>query len=222
MRFLFGCAAATMMACGGHAESSTGLEAPSVSDSAPAYPTGDDFGWNVGNVAPNMAFTGYLHLDPTTTIDPNALVGTVRLSDFYDPHGSRGLTYLAVSVHDAWCPPSNTQEDFTNGANYTGQNTGLENFATSLAAKGVRFLTLLEQGMKYPEQATIDDLIEWDIHHQARVSEGLLAADELSMNVMGNEVPYNVIIDARTMKIVDVSVGFDPQMITLRVLVHSY
>jgi len=205
--FILGCTAAALIACGGRTERQGGLEGPSAFETSAAYPTGS-FGWNVGDLAPNMAFTGYLHVDPSTTIDPSERVGTVRLSDFYDADGSRGLTHLVVTIHDEWCGPSVEQEDFTNGADSYGANPGKQSFARDYAARGVRFLTLLQQGPQWPLDATVTDLASWAQKHEARVSEALLSSDELMLDVVEAEVPYTFVIDARTMRIEVVWVGF--------------
>ena len=205
MRALF-LAAAGSIACG-QADEKFGLEAPIASDEQEAYPSGD-FGWNVDNVIPNMAFTGYLHLDPSTLVGRNG-IGTVRFSDFYDPDGSRGLRFLLVGIHDAWCPPSIDQEDFTNGTNYLQGNVMGESFALQYAPKGVRFLTLLQQGTHYQHDATISDLWIWMSQHGSRISEALLPSNELELNVIEVAVPYNIIIDTRTMRIKATYLGFE-------------
>lgn len=219
----FGCAAAaTLIACGGRTDDvHSGLEGPTVEPNDVAYPSGDQ-GYDVGNVIPNVAFLGYEHLDPTTEIDTKAEdIGRVRFSDFYDPTGERGLTYLYVSLQYVWCGPSNEQDDFTNGANWTGANPGY-NYASQYASAGVRFVTLLADGPTYYVDATVNDLMLWVDHHKARVSEAILPHDELALNILGAVAPYNVIVDLRTMRVVDVEVGFDTRMAHLANLVAAH
>ncbi|HEX4513978.1 MAG TPA: hypothetical protein VH054_10590 [Polyangiaceae bacterium] len=213
--FILGCGAAALIACGGRTDDKLGLEGPSSGTSAADYPAGD-YGYDIGKVVPNVAFVGWEHTDPATTIDTKAdPIGTVRISDFYDPSGLRGLTYLVVSVHVVWCAPSNEQDDFTNGANWTGGNTGGANFAERYASKGVRFMTLLEQGPTFGTDATLDDLRGWVTHHVARTSQALVSRDEMALDVVGPAWPYNMIVDLRTMRVVDTWLGFDVDNVEL-------
>jgi hypothetical protein len=219
---IFGCAAAALIACGGRMSGNgEGLAGPTVGGETADYPTGAQ-GFDVGDVVPNIAFVAYEHLDPTTKIDTGTdPIGAVRLSDFYDPIGERGLTFLYVSLQYVWCEPSNEQDDFTNGANYGGQNTGDASFASQYAAKGVRFMTLLADGPSVGTDATVQDLMNWVNHHEARISEGIIPHDELTMNVLGAAAPYNMIVDVRTMRVVDVAIGFDTSFSKLASLVAN-
>ena len=205
---IVGCAAA-LIACGGRTDAQHGLEGPTSAETAVAYPSGD-YGYDVGEIIPNVAFLGYEHLDPSTVIDTKtAAIGSVRFSDFYDPNGERGLTYLYVSVEYMWCAPSNEEEDFINGGNWAEENSLGVSFATKYAAKGVRFMTLLADGPTFGTDATVMDLTNWVERHESRDSEGLLPREELALNVLGPTGPYNMIVDVRTMRVVDVEIGFD-------------
>ena len=190
---------------------SEGLEGPTVGTETVDYPAGDQ-GYDLGSVVPNVAFLGYEHLDPSTEIDTSApdAFGRIRFSDFYDPHGERGVDFLYVSLQYAWCGPSNQQDDFTNTT-----------VASDYASKGVRFMTLLADGPVVGTDATVNDLMNWVNHHKSRISEGLLAHDELAVNVLGANAPYNMIVDVRTMRVVDVEIGFDMQFSKLASLVAS-
>lgn len=217
---IFGCTAAALIACGGRTDEKYGLEGPSSEPTDVAYPKGE-YGYDVGQVIPNVAFLGYEHLDPTTVIDTKTQdIGTVRFSDFYDPSGERGLTYLYVSIQYVWCGVSNTQDDLTNGANWTGANNvdPIIDFATQYEDRGVRFMTLLAAGPVARTDATIDDLMNWVTHHQARISEALVPSDQLTMNVLGDAAPYEMIVDLRTMRVVDTEIGFDWEMKKLAAL----
>jgi hypothetical protein len=219
--FILG-ATAALIACGGRTDDvpKYGLQGPTQGGNAADYPVGD-YGYDVGDVVPNIAFLGYEHLDPTTTIDVKAEeVGAVRFSDFYDPNGDLGLSFLYVSVQYVWCGPSNQQEDFTNGGNWTGANTGNAGMALEYASKGVRFMTLIADGPTSSVEATVDDLRNWVTHHEARISEAILPHDALAINVLDAAAPYNMIIDVRTMRIVDVEVGFDSNFSKLASLVN--
>jgi hypothetical protein len=219
--FFLGCAAAALIACGGRTDEKHGLEGPTVGGETVDYPKGDQ-GYGVGSVIPNTAILGYEHLDTTTEIDTTTTdVATMHFADFYDPTGERGLTYLYVSIQYVWCGVSNQQEDFTNGGNWTGANTGGENFANEYASSGVRFMTLLAAGPTPGTDATVLDLTNWVTHHKSRISEGLLPQSELTIDVLGAAAPYNMIIDARTMRIVDIEIGFDTRFTKLASLVAS-
>ncbi len=219
---LFGCAAAALIACGGRTDVTYGLEGPtSGQDEATTdYPKGD-YGYDVGKIVPNVAFLGWEHVDPMTLVDVAEPMGKVRMSDFYDPSGARGLSFLVVTVQVVWCEPSNEQDDFTNGANYTGANTAAANFATQYAPAGVRFMTLLEEGPVFGVDATLDDLRGWVTHHAARTSQALVSSDEMAIDVVGPVWPYNVIVDLRTMRIVATWIGFDIGNKTLNALIES-
>jgi hypothetical protein len=196
---LLGCAAAALIACGGRTNEAHGLEGPTVEETSGAYPTGD-FGYEVGKVLPNVAFLGYQHLDPDTAID-TALdsVGVVHFSDYYDPDGARGLRYLVVAVQVGWCPPSNEEEDFVNGASGA---------ALKYEASGVRFMTLLQEGPAFGTDATEMDLLSWTKDHSARTTQALISHQEINLDVVGAAWPYNMIIDTKTMRVVATWLGF--------------
>jgi hypothetical protein len=219
--FIFGAAAAALIACGGRTDSKYGLEGPTTSgEETVDYPKGE-YGYDVGSVVPNATFLGYEHMDPSTLVDPNVDVGRVRFSDFYDPDGARGLSFLVVVVQVVWCGPSNQQDDFTNGGNWTGTNGTAIDFATQYEHDGVRFMTLLQQGPTFGVDATMNDLQLWITHHKARTSQALVTGAEMMLDVVGAAWPYNMIVDLQTMRVVGTWLGFDYDNKTLNDLIRT-
>jgi hypothetical protein len=211
--FIIGAAAAALIACGGRVgDVEHGLEGPTAGEQAADYPKGD-YGYELGKIVPNVAFRGYEHLDPATTIDTKSeAIGTVRISDYYDPAGERGLSFLVVTVQVFWCGPSNQQDDATNSSG---------GFATEYAPSGVRFMTLLQQGPTFGIDATDQDLDKWIDLHKARTSQALISGAEMTLDVVGPAWPYNMIVDLRTMRIVATWLGFDYNNDELNALIRA-
>jgi len=205
-----------LVACGGRTDRLEGLAGPTEGPTCDANPYGvcypaDHVGTAVGDRIANFRFRGF-RSPGTYTVDEMTTPQELALADYYDPDGELGVKILHVMVNTRWCGPSNEEADFVSGANYTGQNTGGASFARELEPLGVRFLEVLVDGI-VGQPATLDDLRAWIVDHDIDYTA---AVDphygELGPLFTTAAIPFNMVIDARSMQILATSVGFDTQL----------
>ncbi len=154
---------------------------------------------------------------PTGDVIPNFCLddGTVSfcLAQLYDPQGELAARLIHITVFATWCGPCTDEADFITGSNVTGANPSGISWAKELAPKVV-FLDVLTDGA---------NLQAWIAAHGDFVPT--LAdpgTESLGVYFDGAAVPLNIDIDARTMKILDSSNGFDTNLDhTLQTLLAS-
>lgn len=181
---LLGCAAAAAVLALGCAEGAT---LPSAGGSPP----GDaDVTLSDGTVAPMLSWQGSTE---------SGAIGTISLSDYSDPDGSRGINALFVDQSAAWC-------DVCQGlAQQLSQNLG------GWRSQGIHLLTLITQATDRTP-ATVSTAVAWKQHFM--LNGAAVAADpDVSLRTTVGEqfapYPYQVVIDPRTMQIVSVNAGWD-------------
>lgn len=221
-------------ACGGSAvvePAGTGAVGAQPCDQNPVgscYPTDhigfasivlDDQGEPVtrGDRLANARFVGFRAHDASAPIDPTQPPETIALSDFYDPSqvlapGGGGISVLRIMVNTAWCGPSNEEADFVSGGDYTGQNTGGASFARELEPLGVVFLEVLSDGPVDGEAATLANLQTWTTNHAVdytAVIDDTTGASLFASAFPRAAIPFSIDVDARSMEILAIDVGFD-------------
>lgn len=221
-------------ACGGRTDRLEGLEGPTGEPACDTNAYGVCYPSDVGTAAmqtdasgnvvargdriANFRFVGFPS-PGAFAVDDVTEARTISLADFYDPAGQLGIKILHVMVNVRWCGPSNEEADFVSGANATGQNAGSAAFARELEPLGVRFLEILTDGLVIGHPATLDDLRAWVTQHEvdyaaavaggAQSSSGFLSTGELGPFFTNAAIPFNMVIDARSMEILYASTGFD-------------
>ena len=180
---------------------SSSAEAPATVDKCKAagtkYPT-TGCGTEVGSVIANYTFTGRMGGTATPTH------ATFRLSDLYDPDGTKGNRFLVVNVSALWCVYCKEEAK---------QLPGLK---AKYGPKGVLFMTDLAQKLD-STAADAADVDAWI---------GTFALDTIVTNdptfVLGSaffdpaKMPLNMIIDLHTMKIVLKVIGSDLPTVTAK------
>lgn len=167
------------------------------------YPAGP-YGVAVGKVLdPTLQWQGYV---------PNAsTASTIKITDLYDCDGSKGINAIVVDSAGQWCVACQgiAQEIPTwlspNGDNWT--------------KLGVKILNLVIQNNDYLP-ATVTTAEQW--RTQWKLTSIYVVADP-NDTFPTNELPYELLIDPRTMKVVhdlsdDTNVnndGSDPAVTTL-------
>lgn len=152
-----------------------------------AYPSGP-YGFGVGAIYPDVSFSGYVAAKAPWT--------TVATRDFYDPAGKRGLKAVLIVVSAAWCGPCRDEAK------------DLPTLNAKYAPQGVRFLEIVVQDTdgSGATQSTIDAWIAY-----AGLDTDVVAdADEKSLPKASTGLPFNLLVDARTMKVVQSWSGADP------------
>lgn len=183
------------------AGSSAGASSTPVS-TAPtwmAYPPGP-YGTNRGSTIQNLSFLGWKHPDQAG-YDPSKFE-TIQLSDFYDPDGHTGVKLLAINASAVWC--SVCRREY--------QEMHSNDVYASMRAMGLEILgTLFEDNNYFPAQP--QDLKNWGAlsTHAVTFPLGLDPGFKLGAYFDSDATPLNMLIDVRTMTIVNITMGItDP------------
>lgn len=119
---------------------------------------------------------------------------TLSLADYYDPDATnhRALYIFAAASWCAICKRVATQ---------------LERRGTELEARGIRILVVLVNGLEPNRGPSLDDLDAFAKLHPMRLDLGV-DVRATALGAYGLQgVPFNVLIDTRSMEILDESVG---------------
>jgi hypothetical protein len=167
------------------------------------YPSGP-FGVNKGSVIQNYKFMGF----PNATVDSHDLV-TVELADFYNPTGKdtfpKGSPLgdgtpkpkaLLIDVASVWCGP----------CNYEAANV-LPGLYAKYKPMGGEFLLQLADGPTPGTAASSKNLYQWTKKYKVNYPATIDPSYKLSALFQADAFPANMIIDTKTMKIVDVIAG---------------
>jgi len=142
-----------------------------------------------GDVFPNFGFRGYQ--DSST----GGGLQTISLADFHDPD-TRRYRVIHLSAVAMWCPHCARETD------------QLAQAAPALRDEGAALLQLIIDGPSQGEAPDRCDLDDWIEEHDTSftvVLDG--AARRLGTVATISGVPYNAIIDARTMEVLDAGTG---------------
>jgi thiol-disulfide isomerase/thioredoxin len=173
------------MACsssGGGSSATTGTMDCQPPGSTGTYLTGSTCGTEVGDTIANLAFKGRA----SGITSPQV---TMQLSDWYDPDGKKGLTYLVIDVSALWCTYCKEEAP---------QIAGM---AAKYGPKGVVFFTDVAQDANR-NNATDADVDAWIQTYKMVTPVGTDPNFALGAFFDPNSMPLNMIIDLRTMTIV--------------------
>src|SRR6185369_284014 len=177
----------------------SGGAAPAAAPSWTAYPAGP-YGTSKGATIQNLSFFGWKHPD-LAGYDPSK-VETVRLSDFYDPDGHTGVKLLAVNASAVWCGVCRREY----------QDMHSDDVYATLHPLGLEILgTLFEDTNSFPAQP--QDLRNWAAisAHSVKFPFALDPGFKLGAYFDSDATPLNMLIDVRTMTIVQITMGIsDP------------
>jgi hypothetical protein len=172
---------------GGITEIATGGEA------VVAYPA-PPYGTEVGAVIENLKFVGWKQ--PTAAGYAEGSFETVSMSDFYDPDGTKSIKLILINASAVWCQPCNLEAGHIRDAGLRG----------TYKAKGVEFIfSLFEDALSNP--AKPQDLVNWSTRYEVDYPMVLDPALKLGSYFAYDATPLNLVIDARTMRIVDRLMG---------------
>lgn len=177
--------------------SSTGPASPATVPRA-AYPEGP-YGRGPGATIANLSFLGWR--DPAAAeYDPNKLE-RISLSDFYNPGGTvNGTRIIMLNASAVWCSVCKAEyrhmRDSGVYANYK--------------PKGVEILGVLFEDNQY-NPAKPSDLVIWGGHNGFTVPFPLVVDPGFKVGVYfeSDATPMNMLIDATTMQIIRVDMGYD-------------
>jgi hypothetical protein len=158
---------------------------------APDYPQ-DGIGTEAGDVTQNACFIGYRAPERLPVTEANREV--IALSDYYDPTGSKGVSLLLVNTSAIWC-----------GACVNEHRT-LPDYQRELGPKGLVIVSTLFQDAER-NGASLADVERWIGNF--RTNFPMVADPDVSLARYASPelAPLNMVIDPRSMKILQKYVG---------------
>jgi hypothetical protein len=177
---------------------------PSASSGGPTqcqYPAGP-YGAAVGHVLPpTLSWQGFPENASQQT--------TVSITDYFDCDGSKGIHALLLITSATWCGVCQQEADVLE-AETQGQ----------LGALGARVITLMIENASY-QPATAATAEAWKSNF-GLVSSAVVADPEISMATSPSfGTPLEVVVDPRTMKVVDRQEGWAGDYPTLVALAQQ-
>ena len=154
------------------------------------YPVGP-FGMKVGNTFPNLALDGYR--------DGKGEWTTLTLKDYYDPDASHGIRGLYLTISAPWCAGCVAEAKVLPGE-----------YASKYRELGAKLLTALAQdaSSKPATRNTVDTWVStYKINFDIVADPTLSTAPKDASGGGSIALPYNYVIDPRTMKIVHINSG---------------
>jgi hypothetical protein len=202
-----GCSSEAISGQGG--SSSTPGPAPSDTSTTPpaaaaagdfkpqqAYPPGP-YGHGLGAVIENLEFIGWS--DPVgANYDVNQFEH-IKLGDFYDPEGTQ-TELLVLNASAVWCTVCQGE----------ARDMQINGTYAAFHARKVQMLTTLFQDQQ-SNPAKPSDLVLWGSSKQRLIDYPLVLDPALKMGAYftSDATPLNLVVDARTMTIIDVMMGYD-------------
>lgn len=170
---------------------------PRTDEPVVAYPSGP-YGRGVGSIIDNLSFLGWRNA-AAANYDPTRLE-EIRLSDFYDPDGSKGIRVLALNASAVWCVVCRAEYS------HLGRDAVYQKYRP----KGVEILGVLFED-KDSKPATPSDLVVWGGPNMFDVPFPLVIDPGFKTGVYfsSDATPMNMLIDTRTMQIIQVTMGYD-------------
>jgi hypothetical protein len=163
-----------------------------------SYPAGP-YGTTVGSVLENFAFLGWR--DPVAAGYDPAKLETVRLSDFYDPDGTKGIKLLWINASAVWCSVCKAE---MRDIKQTGVNA-------AFGAKGVQLIgTLFEDNEAAPARPA--DLRVWGALPDHAIDFPLLLDPGFKLGAFftSDATPLNLLVDASSMRVLNATMGYSP------------
>jgi len=160
------------------------------------YPAGP-YGTGLGATLEDFSFLGW-H-DPVAAEYDASKLETVSLSEYYDPDGSKGIKLIWINASAVWCSVCRTEmKDIKNN----GVNAQFK-------PKGVQMLvTLFEDNRSGPAKPS--DLHNWGVLPDHSIDFPLVLDPGFKLGAFftSDATPLNMLVDARTMKVVSATMGY--------------
>ena len=207
---LVGCTGSSGSGGGDSGDSGDGTLAPAFPEGtgqqahgAKAYPAGP-YGVGKGSIIANYKFVGYANAQKI-----NNALQAIELADLYNPTGdavyeegsvmevgAKKPKVLLIDVSSVWCGPCNYEADVTLPALYE-----------EYKPRGGEFLLNLADGVTPGKSATTKSLYNWTTKYKVDYPATIDPTYKLSALFDQDAFPSNMIIDLKTMEIVDVVAG---------------
>ncbi|HWA70715.1 MAG TPA: TlpA disulfide reductase family protein [Polyangiaceae bacterium] len=176
----------------------SGTAAPGGMLERAAYPEGP-YGRGVGATIANLRFLGWR--DPVASEHDPMQLEQVSLSDFYNPGGTASdVRIILLNSSAVWCAVCKAEyKHLRDSAVYAAYRP-----------KGVEILGVLFEDSQY-NPAKPSDLVVWGGSDGFDVTFPLVVDPGFKTGVYfeSDATPMNMLIDATTMRIVDLTMGYD-------------
>lgn len=160
------------------------------------YPAGP-YGVGLGATLEDFAFLGWR--DPVASNYDIERMETVRLSEFYNPDGRSGIKLIWINASAVWCTVCRAEmKDINN-----------QNIKETMGPKGLQLIeTLFEDNDSLPAKPL--DLQQWGRvpDHEIDFPLVLDPGFKLGAFFTSDATPLNMLVDARTMQVVDLTMGY--------------
>lgn len=147
-----------------------------------------------GNIIRNYKFLGYRDGDPSKGRT------VISLADLFDPE-TRQYKLIHFSAGALWCPPCNEEAK------------AIVPLVPSLKQKKVVVIQAIIEGNVRGTASTLDDLDTWQKKHSINYTLFLDPSQQnLGQFFDAAAIPWNGMIDARSMELLSSGVGYNPDM----------
>jgi hypothetical protein len=193
---------ATMDATAGSAASSGGsVSEPGAPSVGPAYQKQDyppgPYGVGLHATLENFGFLGWR--DPVASNYDENHLEQVRLGEFYDPDGSKNIRLIWINASAVWCTVCRAEmvDIRDNAVNKNFKPRGVQ-----------MIVTLFEDNKSGPARPL--DLHNWGNQTQYAIDFPLLLDPGFKLGAFftSDATPLNMLVDARTMKVIDATMGY--------------
>jgi hypothetical protein len=160
------------------------------------YPAGP-YGVGLGATLEDFAFLGWR--DPVASGYDIERMETVRLSEFYNPDGRSDIKLIWINASAVWCTVCRAEMKDINTQDIKG----------TLGPKGLQLIeTLFEDNDSLPAKPL--DLQKWGqvADHSIDFPLVLDPGFKLGAFFTSDATPLNMLVDARTMKVIDLTMGY--------------
>ncbi len=173
------------------------------------YPT-ENIGTTVGSVVANVSFNGYTN--PDNGVGPEHQV-TITFGDFYNPtgdgvygpdspfeEGSPKPKALVINIGAVWCAPCKQEAAQILPDEYAAMHP-----------KGMELLLVLADSIAVGEAATFTDLDSWVTGFPVSYPSVIDPKKHMANLADPSQFPANIVLDTRTMKMVEFVPGIPPE-----------
>lgn len=141
-----------------------------------------------GQRIPNMTFQAYVDGDRSKGLQ------TVSLADFYDPQQKRHKV-LDIQISQTWCSICSVETDST------------VQVIDQLRGEGAVFLQVMTSGNDASKGPALEDVDGWVARHAMTYTLAIDVRGRRMSSVGVSTVPWDILVDTRTMEILDSSAG---------------
>jgi hypothetical protein len=189
-------------AAGSGAAGGTGAVGGGGSGGGPAAYPPPPYGTSVGaTVDGTLNYQGFF--------EGSGQQSTIQLGNYYDPDGSKGINALLITHSALWCGACQQEAAEMNG-----------HMSGDWGQRGTKILTLLIED-SYQQPAQVQHAAQWRDMFSAQGWSVAADPQFTFANFGSNGLPLQILVDPRTMKIIDKQDGYSPYYPALETLLNQ-